>query len=63
MGRMAASGAWENEDTYLLKIYYCETPYSSLQRFRFSGDQLVLDEEFNVSFGERIQPQRIGIVR
>lgn len=60
MGKIAASGAWENDDTYLLKIYYCETPYCSVQRFRFSGNQLVLNEEFNVSFGERIQPQRTG---
>lgn len=63
MGRMAASGAWESEDTYLLKIYYCETPYSSLQRFRFSDNQFVLDKEFNVSFDQRIQPQQIGIAR
>ena len=63
MGKIAASGAWESEDTYLLKIYYCETPYCSVQRFRFNEDLLVLDEEFNVSFGKRVRPQRTGTVR
>ena len=58
MGKIAASGAWESEDTYILKVYYCETPYCSVQHFRFNEDLFVLNEEFNVSFGKRVRPQR-----
>ena len=63
MGKIAASGAWESEDTYILKVYYCETPYCSVQHFRFNEDLFVLNEEFNVSFGKRVRPQRTGTVR
>ena len=60
MGLVAASGAWTAEDTYVLKIYYRETPYSSQITYHFDGDQVTYDEEYHVSFGETKQPQLIG---
>ncbi len=63
MGQVAASGAWESDDTYALKMYYCETPYSSVLRFRFNGDAIVCDEEYHVSFGECKRPRLTGTAR
>jgi len=60
MGQVAASGAWIAEDTYALKIYYYETPYSTSIRYRFDGDQLIRDEEGHVSFGPTEYPQLTG---
>ena len=60
MGLVAASGAWTSDNVYALKIYFRETPYSSLITFRFDGDQITYNEEYHVSFGETKQPQLIG---
>ncbi len=63
MGQIAASGAWESDDTYALKIYYSETPYSSVLRFQFNGDAIVCDEVYHVSFGECKRPRLTGTAR
>jgi CubicO group peptidase (beta-lactamase class C family) len=60
MGLVAASGAWVAEDTYTLKIYYYETPYSTSVRYRFDGEKLIRDEEQHVSFGPTQRPQLVG---
>ncbi len=60
MGLVAASGAWIAEDTYALKIYYYETPYSTSVRYRFDGDRLIRDEEQHVSFGPTKRPQLVA---
>lgn len=60
MGQVAASGAWIAEDTYALKIYYYQTPYSTSVRYRFDGEKLIRDEKGHVSFGPTERPQLIG---
>lgn len=60
MGLVAASGAWVAEDTYILKIYYYETPYSTSVRYRLDGEKLIRDEEQHVSFGPTERPQLVG---
>ena len=57
---LAASGAWTTDSVFTLKLALYETPYSATVAFRFDGDRLVLDEEYNVSFGPTKQPQLIG---
>ena len=57
---IAASGAWTAEDVFTLKLALYETPYCATLTFRFDGDRLLLDAEYNVSFGPTQQPQLIG---
>ena len=59
----AASGAWSAQDTFTVKIVLYETPYYSTINFKFDGDQLIFDSEYNVSFGPTKQPQLIGHAR
>jgi len=57
---IAASGAWTAADVFTLKLALYETPYGATLTFRFDGDRLLLDTEYNVSFGPTTQPQLIG---
>lgn len=57
---VAASGAWTADDVFTVKLALCETPYYSTLKFRFDGDQLLLDAEHNVAFGPTKLPQLIG---
>jgi hypothetical protein len=57
---IAASGAWTAADIFTLALALYETPYSATLAFRFDGDRLLMDAEYNVSFGPTRQPQLIG---
>ena len=57
---VAASGAWTAESLFTLKLALYETPYGATLVFRFDGDRLILDAEYNVSFGPTKSPQLIG---
>jgi CubicO group peptidase (beta-lactamase class C family) len=57
---VAASGAWTADHVYTLKIVRYRTPFNTTATFRFAGDELLLDSEQNVAFGERKAPQLIG---
>ena len=57
---IAASGAWTADDVFTLKLALYETPYAATLTFQFDGDRLLLDTEYNVSFGPTKQPQLIG---
>jgi CubicO group peptidase (beta-lactamase class C family) len=48
---VAASGAWTSDSVFTLKLVAPQTPYYSTVTFRFEGDRLLLDGEYNVSFG------------
>jgi CubicO group peptidase (beta-lactamase class C family) len=45
---VAASGAWTSDDTYTLKVVPYRTPFTSTFRFRFSGDEVLVENELNV---------------
>jgi len=57
---LATSGAWSASDVFQVKILLYQTPYYSTLAFKFDGDRLLLDTEYNVSFGPRNLPQLIG---
>lgn len=57
---VAVSGAWTAEDTYVTRICLYETPHHLIMKLKFDGDQLILDSEYNVTFGPSKQPQLIG---
>ena len=56
----AASGAWISDDTYVLRVYFNETPFCSTITLRFSADQLVTVWKDNVGFGPTEHPQLVG---
>ena len=58
---IAASGAWTSDSVFTLKLVAPETPFYSTMNFRFSGDRLVLDTRYNVSFGPTELPRLEGI--
>jgi CubicO group peptidase (beta-lactamase class C family) len=57
---IAASGAWTRDSVFTVKLALYETPYGATLTFRFDGDRLLLDREYNVSFGPTSQPELIG---
>jgi CubicO group peptidase (beta-lactamase class C family) len=57
---IAASGAWSSDSVFTLKLIAPQTPYYSTLTFRFDGDRLILDGEYNVSFGPTKLPQLEG---
>jgi hypothetical protein len=48
---VAASGSWTADSVFTVKLVAPQTPYYSTLTFRFDGDRLLLDSEYNVSFG------------
>ena len=57
---VAASGAWTSDSVFTVKLVAPQTPYYSTLTFRFAGDRLLLDSEYNVSFGPAKLPQLEG---
>jgi CubicO group peptidase (beta-lactamase class C family) len=57
---IAASGAWTADDVFTVKLVLYETPYAATVAFRFDGDRVLMNAEYNVSFGPTTQPQLIG---
>lgn len=61
--KVAASGAWTDEDTFTVEACFYETPFCLTLGLRFAGDALVLDQEMNVAFGPRKRPTLVGLPR
>ena len=57
---LASSGAWSANDVFQAKILLYQTPYYGTLTFKFAGDRVLLDTEYNVSFGPRKLPQLVG---
>jgi CubicO group peptidase (beta-lactamase class C family) len=57
---VAASGTWSAPDVFTLKLVPYQTPFYSTMSFRFDGDRLLLDSEYNVAFGPTKLTQLIG---
>ncbi len=60
---VAATGAWTDDDTLVLKACFHETPFCATLSLRFAGDALVLDREMNVGFGPTKRPTLVGLPR
>jgi hypothetical protein len=56
----AGTFAWPGDDTCAIKLCAFETPYHTMLTLQFNGDQVTLDSEANVSFGQTKRPQLIG---
>ncbi len=57
---IAASGAWMTDDVYAVKLAWYETPFYQKLTFRFADDDVTLDSEYNVSFGDPKLPRLVG---
>ena len=57
---LASSGGWSANDVFQTKILLYQTPYYATLTFKFEGDRVLLDTEYNVSFGPRNLPQLVG---
>ena len=59
--KVAVSGAWEESDTYAVKVIYYETPQSVLYTFRFDGDTLYWNTENRAAFAPRNAGEMIAV--
>ena len=59
---VAASGAWIDADTYVVKLSYYETPFCPTLTCRFVEDRLALLYRPNVSFGPLERPELTGLI-
>ena len=57
---VAVAGAWTADDTYTTKLCFPQTPTCVTASLKFSGNQLLYDAEYNVSFAATKQPQLVG---
>jgi CubicO group peptidase (beta-lactamase class C family) len=58
---VATSGAWTDDDTYVVKACLYKTPFCATMRLEFAGDIVLFDQEMNVAFEEETkQPQLVG---
>ncbi len=57
---VAASAAWANDETLVVKLCLYESPFHLTLRLRFDGDTVTRDAEANVGFGGTKRPQLIG---
>ncbi len=53
---IAASGAWEDDTTCVVKVCYYETPFVRTFRLRADGDEMTVASRVNVSFGPTEMP-------
>lgn len=48
---VAAAGAWADEQTYVARLWWYETPFGRTLTCRFDGDRVEIDQAMHVSFG------------
>lgn len=58
--RVAVSGAWTTEKSFVVKYVFYQTPFCNTTTFTFDGDQLTYQARMNVSFGPTEYPQLVG---
>lgn len=57
---VATSAGWIEGDTLHLMLYLNETPYGCSAKVAFSGDQMTMEREFNVFFGDTKMESLVG---
>lgn len=57
---LAASGAWTESDVFTAKLCFHESPYTLTGRFTFAGEELFVDFEHNLRWGETRRPRITG---
>lgn len=57
---VSGSGAWTDQKTFAAKLTFFETEYYLTYSIRFIGDEIQIQPEYNVAFGDRTRPRIIG---
>jgi hypothetical protein len=57
---LAATGAWNGDDTFIAELTFVETPYTMTTTFRFEGEQVRINTTYNVRWGADAEPEIIG---
>jgi len=57
---LAISGAWESDNIYTTKLYFCDSPHSIILRFQFTISQILIEEHHHVSFETHPNPTLVG---
>lgn len=57
---VAVSGAWTADDTFTVRICFCETPFLDTLKLSFNGDELRCELESNIGFGPTRQTHLTG---
>jgi hypothetical protein len=58
--KAAASGAWLDDATLAVKLWWYETPFACTFLFHFDGEQLAVEQRTNVGFGPVEGPELHG---
>ena len=58
--KIAGSGAWTADDVFTAKLAAYETPFVRTLALQWKGDELAVDTEYNVGFGERKRQRLVG---
>jgi hypothetical protein len=58
--KVAACGAWTDDDTYTIKLCLYETPFVQTVTWKFEGDHVTIDRKMNVGFGPTERPPLVG---
>ncbi len=58
--KVAVSGAWQSEDTFVLTLCWYESSFVATLTCRFEADRLYLNYRTNVGFGPVERPQLVG---
>jgi CubicO group peptidase (beta-lactamase class C family) len=57
---VSARGAWTNDNTFVAKLAFTETPYTMNATFAFNGEQVTVDMAYNIRWGAQTEPQITG---
>ena len=60
--KVAASGSWTDDQTYVVELCWYETPFRRRLTCHFEGDRLLVDQQANVGFGQTSWPRLVGQV-
>jgi CubicO group peptidase (beta-lactamase class C family) len=58
--KVAASGAWTDEETYTMKLCFYETPFVQTVTCKFEGEKVTVSRKMNVGFGPTERPTLVG---
>lgn len=56
----AAAGAWTADDTFTARVCFTETPFVVTVRLKFTGDEVRLESDANVGFGQTKDAPLVG---
>jgi hypothetical protein len=57
---IAGSCGWADDDTFVAKLVFHQTPYTMTHRFTFEGGKLAIDTQHNVRWGDTKRPRITG---